>query len=288
MDLPVKQFRESTIASVRTPPESRSPSIDAPHRDFSGFLHRFLRGLSQLALIWCGALAAALLLAPQDTRAEPLSPALQERVRAYVTLAMQTHPVMRANTANNVTPRVQVEVGAIDSRLRLAPCAHIEPYMPSGSKLGGSSRVGLRCTDGPTAWRISLPVQIQVLGRGLVALHAIQAGAMLNVQDAAMGDIDLVAEVSAPLLDAQALEGRIAARSVAAGQSIRQSHLKPRQWFAAGDTVRVLASGEGFAVAGQGQALTPGIEGQPAKVRTEAGRIVSGTAVAERQLSLDL
>lgn len=288
MDFPVKLLRASNDSPQHVESRSAQPGIDQAHRSFSGLLKRLLRGLSQLVLIWSGALAAALLLVPHDSRAESLDPALQERIRAYVTLAMQTHPMVRSNAANNVTPRVQVEIGAIDSRLRLAPCSRIEPYLPSGLKLGGASRIGLRCMEGPTAWRITLPVQVQVLGRGLVALNGIQAGALLSAQDVAMGDIDLVAETSAPLRDAQALEGRIAARSLTAGQSIRQSHLKPRQWFAAGDMVRVLAAGEGYAVAGQGQALTPGIEGQPAKVRTEAGRIVSGTAVAERQLSLDL
>ena len=62
------------------------------------------------------------------------------------------------------------------------------------------------------------------------------------------------------------------------GRSVRSTHLQPRQWFAAGDTVQVVAAGRGFSVSGEGQALTPGIEGQPARVRTESGRILTGRA----------
>ncbi len=268
---------------------------------------RLMSGLGKLLLMWCGALAAALLLAPAGARADTLDAALVERIRQFTLQAVQAQPVARpaaapalfsvssesaTSSVKNVTtaaaPRVQVEVGAIDARLRLAPCVKAEPYLPNGTRLAGATRVGLRCVQGAVAWNISVPVHVQVLGRGLVALAALPLGAVLSAQDVAVGEVDLAADPSAALLDPKLLEGRTLARPLAVGQSIRQAHLKPRQWFAAGDTVKVVASGDGFAVAAQGQALTPGVEGQPARVRTEAGRVVSGMPVSEHQLALDL
>ncbi len=246
------------------------------------------------------ALAAAALWMSASAHALPLEPALEAQIQAHVLGLMQSHPLMRADPGNldkaadTINPlgpigrKAHVTVGAIDPRLRLAPCAHIEPYLPSGYQLSGRSRIGLRCLKGPTAWRISLPVHIQVLGRGWIALNDIRPGSVLSVQDFALGDIDLFADAAAPVVDLKALQGRITSRALGAGDAIRQTHLKPKQWFSAGDSVRVLAAGKGFAVTGLGQALTPGIEGQPAKVKMEAGRVVSGTAVAERQMTLDL
>ena len=69
---------------------------------------------------------------------------------------------------------------------------------------------------------------------------------------------------------------------------MRQAHIKARQWFAAGETVKVIAAGDGFALESSGQAVTNGIEGQPARVRTEGGRIVTGVATGERRLELTL
>ncbi len=46
--------------------------------------------------------------------------------------------------------------------------------------------------------------------------------------------------------------------------------------------------GHGYSVAGDGQALTPGVEGQAARVRTEAGRIVSAAPIGERRVELTL
>ena len=48
------------------------------------------------------------------------------------------------------------------------------------------------------------------------------------------------------------------------------------------------AKGEGFSIAGEGQALNPGIEGQPVRVRVEGGKVLTGQAVAAHQVVLNL
>ena len=58
--------------------------------------------------------------------------------------------------------------------------------------------------------------------------------------------------------------------------------------MALGDRVRVDARGAGFAVSAEGQALTPGLEGQIARVRTDNGRVLTGRPVADRQLEVKL
>jgi flagella basal body P-ring formation protein FlgA len=82
--------------------------------------------------------------------------------------------------------------------------------------------------------------------------------------------------------------GRTLARPLAAGETLRAADLRVRQWFAAGDTVRIVAGGQGWHIHGEGLALNPGLEGQTVRVRTESGRIVSGVAVAERQVEVAL
>ena len=47
--------------------------------------------------------------------------------------------------------RMEVSVGALDERLRLAPCARVEPYLPAGARLWGRTRLGLRRRDGRRA-----------------------------------------------------------------------------------------------------------------------------------------
>lgn len=183
--------------------------------------------------------------------------------------------------------RLEVQVGALDSRLRLAPCDRVEPYLPAGTRLWGRTRIGLRCTQGTTPWNVYLPLTVKVFGPGLVAVTALPAGTALTAAHLQPGEVDL-ADGAAPLRVAEAALGRTLARPLGAGQALHPADLRARQWFAAGDTVQITAVGPGFRVSGEGQALGPGLEGQPARVRTEGGRVVVGVPVADRRLELNL
>jgi flagella basal body P-ring formation protein FlgA len=184
--------------------------------------------------------------------------------------------------------RVEVEVGRLDPRLKLAPCARIDTYLPSGFKPWGRTRVGLRCVEGAVRWNVFLPVTVKVHGPALVAASALQAGSVLTADDLSEAEIDLAADPAAALTDPALLVGRVLARTVSAGQALRQHHVRPRQWFAAGETVKVVAVGAGFAVQTEGQAVSAGLEGSPVRVRTDSGRIVTGQAVGERRVEVAL
>ena len=183
--------------------------------------------------------------------------------------------------------RVLASAGAIDPRLQLAPCTQTEAHLPRGTPVWGRTRVGLRCTQGPVPWSIFVPVQIQVLASALATARALPAGARLGPGDLSMVEVDWAAG-SPPFAAGTDLVGRVLARPLPAGQALRAADLQARQWFAAGDTVRIHASGPGFAITGDGQALTPGVEGQPARVRTDQGRVLSGLPAGEKRVELSL
>lgn len=184
--------------------------------------------------------------------------------------------------------RFEVQVGALDPRLKLAPCQRIEPYLPPGMRLWGKARIGLRCTQGAKAWNVYLPITVRVFGQALVAALPLPAGATLREDDLRMAEVDVAEDNATVVTNASLAVGRTLTRPLIAGRGLRQTDLKPRMWFAAGDSVKVLASGPGFSIAGSGQALTPGIEGQTARVRTDNGQIVTGTPVGTRVVELSL
>jgi len=184
--------------------------------------------------------------------------------------------------------RVLASAGALDPRLRLAPCDQVTPYLPAGSPPWGRTRIGLRCTQGPTPWHIQLPVTVQVLAPALVVAAALPAGARIGPTHLNLAEVDWAAAATPPYTTEESLVGRVLARPVAAGQAPRAADLQPRVWFEHGDTVRISARGRGFAITVEGQALTPGREGQLARVRTESGRIVVGRPVGERLVEIRL
>ncbi|MFT3666481.1 flagellar basal body P-ring formation chaperone FlgA [Piscinibacter sp.] len=221
----------------------------------------------------CILLCASALLGAAPVRADGDMSGVHEQVKQFAGASVQAAQ----------DTRVQVEVGSLDPRLKLAPCAQIQPYLPPSARLWGRSRIGLRCASGPTRWNVYLPITVKVFAPAVVATRALPAGSVLQEADLARAEVDLAEESSAALRSAGAALGRALDRPLAAGASLRQSHLRPRQWFAAGETVQLLAQGPGFQVGGSGQALSAGIEGQPVRIRAESGRILTAEAVGERR-----
>jgi flagella basal body P-ring formation protein FlgA len=247
-------------------------------------LGTLLRALRRSAVLLVGVASAALALAQSAPPAEPaasgLAGALEQQVRQLA--------LTGGHAAQPGAPRIEVLVGQLDPRLRLAPCQQVQPYVPDGARMWGKSRIGLRCVQGPTKWNVYLPITVKVFGPALAATGAVAAGSVLTAADLAPAEIDLAEDGSAAIARTELAVGRTLARPLHAGQGLRQSHLKARQWFAAGETVTVLAQGEGFSVAGEAQALNPGIEGQPVRVRTESGRVLTGQPVGDRRVELSL
>lgn len=245
--------------------------------------HRSRRAVWHAAVALGAALVSQCALAQADAAAAAgsgLDSGLEQQVRQ---LALDG-----GHVGTPGAPRIEVSVGRLDPRLRLAPCQQVQPYVPDGMRLWGKSRIGLRCLQGPTKWNVYLPITVKVFGTALVATSGLSSGSVLTAADLTPAEVDLAEDNSAPVANPELAVGRTLARPLKAGQSLRQASLRPRQWFAAGETVTVLAEGDGFSVAGEAQALNPGIEGQPVRVRTESGRVLTGQPVGERRVELAL
>jgi flagellar basal body P-ring formation protein FlgA len=182
--------------------------------------------------------------------------------------------------------RVDVQLGQLDPRLRLVPCRKIQPHLPPGAKLWGSTRVGLRCVDGPVRWNVYLPVTVHVFGPALVATRALPQGTVLSPTDLRTAEVDLAAEPGPALTQTGPAVGRIINQVLQPGEVVRQRHLQQRKWFAAGDPVRIVAQGAGFSATQEGVALSPGMEGQVVRVRTDSGRVIIASPVSERTVAV--
>lgn len=242
------------------------------HRRSLAALPAFRRAVG--GLLACGAMTGAL--------AQAEAPALPEP------LAGQVRQLILDKVAGPGAPRVDIVLGRLDARLKLAACQRVEPHLPTGARLWGALRVGLRCAEGPTAWNVYLPVTVNVFGTGWVAATPLPAGHVLAAADLRQTEVNLSENRSAAVTDGGALVGRVLAQALTAGQTVRDNTLKSRQWFAPGDTVQVRAVGGGFAISGSGEALSAGMEGQAARIRTESGKVISGMPVANRVVEITL
>jgi flagella basal body P-ring formation protein FlgA len=185
--------------------------------------------------------------------------------------------------------RVEITVGDLSERLKLAPCAHVEPYIPASSRLWGKTQIGLKCTEGSTAWNVYLPIEIKVYGQALVAARALRYGQPLSADDVRLQDVEFTSEpAGSTIADPRKLEGKIVARMVPAGQILRQEYFHAPAVIGAGDSVQVVYNGPGFNISTNGRSLGSAADGQPVRVQVDDGRIVQGTARAGRIVEMRL
>jgi flagella basal body P-ring formation protein FlgA len=241
-----------------------------------------------LALRLAGVALAALAAvgAPAQAQDEPGYTPDDNLLQQVETMARSGASAATAEQAKGV--RVDVKVGKLDRRLKLAPCQHIDTYLPHGLPVWGATRIGLRCTQGAKLWNVSIPIQVSVYAQATVLKSALPAGIVLEAGQLTQAEVDIAAAPGAAVPDPMLVVGRTLGRGLAAGATLRQTDLKARQFFAAGDMVRVTAVGRGWSVETQGQAVGPGIEGQNVNVRTEAGRLLSARPSGERQVEVTL
>lgn len=172
--------------------------------------------------------------------------------------------------------RMQVSVGQLDPRLRLAPCTRVQPYLPPGARLWGRTRLGLRCVEGATHWNAYIPLTVQAFGPAWVLTGDVTTGSVLGEHDAMQAEVDWAADPAPVVSTAQSWVGQVAARPLAAGQALRQNMVRAPNLFKAGAPVQVRAQGPGYAIVSSGQATTAGAAGQNIRVRMANGRTITG------------
>lgn len=200
----------------------------------------------------------------------------------------QALALTRASVTLPPGARVEVVAGQLDPRLRLAPCSRIDAYLPPGARAWGRTRVGLRCSTGSVPWNVYLPVTVKVWAPALVTRQALGAGAELAAADVQVAVVDVAESASPALTDPAEALGRKLAQALPPGTPLRADHLRLRQWFATGESVSVRAVGTGFAVSSTAEALSPGLEGQLVRVRTESGRVLQVWPVGDRLAEIRL
>lgn len=234
-------------------------------------------GLLALLLVCFGPLV------PAHAQATGDKPAFMEATQQWLDTALASA------RPDGVAPlRMEVTVGQLDPRLRLAPCAKVEPYMPVGTRLWGKTRLGLRCVSGATKWNVFLPVTIKAYGLAWVIRGDVAAGAVLTPTDAMQSEVDWAEENSPIVANSAQWVGQVTTRPLTTGQTVRLGMLRPAQVFQAGAQVRVIAQGAGFRITSDAQALSPGVVGQPARIKMGSGRVMTGMVLDSRTVELEI
>jgi flagella basal body P-ring formation protein FlgA len=133
-----------------------------------------------------------------------------------------------------------------------------------------------------------LQVNVQATGNYVVAAQSISRGSSLTPDSVklARGRLDQLPPKT--MLDIAQAQDAISLRDLAPGQPVQLSLLRQAWRVKAGQRVQVIASGDGFSVNGEGQALNNAAVAQNARVRMASGQIVSGTVGTDGNILINL
>lgn len=174
---------------------------------------------------------------------------------------------------------VTIKVGRLDSRLNLAACAALQPFLPPGSRVWGKTTVGVRCTA-PVAWVVYVPATVRVMADYVATAIPLAQGQSISAADVMLLKGDLATLPTGVITDLSQAIGRTISTSLPPGVPLRQDALRNQQSVQQGQTVRLISTGHGFQVSAEARALNNANEGQVVQARTAGGQIISGIARA--------
>ena len=152
------------------------------------------------------------------------------------------------------------------------------------AKLWGNLNVLASCSGA----KRYLQVNVQATGNYVVAAQPVARGSTLQPGSVTLkrGRLDQLPPRT--ILDITQVQDAVSLRDLAPGQPVQLSMLRQAWRIKAGQRVHVVASGEGFSVNSEGQALNNASVAQLARVRMSSGQIVSGTVNADGNILINL
>jgi len=156
--------------------------------------------------------------------------------------------------------------------------------LPGNSRLWGAMSVAATCGD----TRRFLQVQVQVTGQYLVATRLLARGSTVSADDFRLESGRLDTLPARTMLDVGSVADAVVLRDIQPGQPVTLSMMRQPWRVKAGQSVMVIASGEGFNASGEGKALNNAILAQSVRVRMGNGQVVSGKVDADGNILISL
>lgn len=167
----------------------------------------------------------------------------------------------------------------------LPACDAVEPFLPAGAAPWGRVSVGVRC-HGDKPWTRFVQANVAVEGSYFVATRAIDAGHALGAGDFTERTGDLTRLPRSVITDAAELGGVVAINRVASGAPLRKDQVRGVIVIQQGQTVQLVAQGQGFTISTEGKAMTQAAVGAVVRAKTQDGRLLTGIADEDGQIKL--
>lgn len=192
-----------------------------------------------------------------------------DRLRALAASTVEEELEMSGITRG--ARRSEVEAGAIDSRLQLAPCASTPAVEVDLSRISSRLNVRVRCA-GPSPWSLYIPVTVRVYREVVVADRALARGTILTASDLRLEERDSLSANGPVLERIEDAVGQGLRRPVAPNTLLGPAALESPVLVRRGDRVTVSVRSGGITVSTHAEALRDGRRGERIMARNLQSR----------------
>ncbi len=216
-------------------------------------------------------LSLTLLLAP---------PARGAQWHSLESIRLQAENFLENHRYNSPYPP-RIELGRLDPRLRLKPCAEdLLIGFTRPDKDYGNTSLTLRCPR-PTGWKIHLPVTVRLYDDVLITRNPIRRGSAIDSNQLVSRKQEISRFQGGYYRPGDPLDRLQARRDLPAGTPLTTRSVEPRLAVHSGEQVTIHLSVQGLDIKSRGKALQSGPVGKIIQVRNiRSGRIVEGEITA--------
>jgi flagellar basal body P-ring formation protein FlgA len=177
---------------------------------------------------------------------------------------------------------IDISVGNLDSRLRLAVCGEAPSYsLQDQTGLGGNISVKAECKSG-NKWSVHVPTQVTIYRSIPIAKKDIGRGDIISREQIGTTLVNVSNIRQAFVSDSAAVIGQEAKRNIGQGEPFKTSSLDSPTAIKRGEMVTLESLAGSITVNSAGTALADGRVGQKIRVRNNTSeRVVSGVVIRQ-------
>lgn len=208
-----------------------------------------------------------------------LGETLRSQVHDYVASELrQVYPT------DDFEANVKIEVGNLDTRLRLPACnGKLQPHINSPKPYGNNLTVKVSCL-GTQRWSVFLPVKLDIHVMAVVASRSIGRGELITKADVHLARVNASSDY---VEDPARIIGMIPRRPLRAGEVVKPTQMQAPVAVERGAAVALEAVRGGISVTAVGTAMANGQVGDQIKVRNnQSNRVVDGRVTAPGKVQI--
>jgi flagellar basal body P-ring formation protein FlgA len=184
--------------------------------------------------------------------------------------------------------RTEIEMGKLDSRLKLAHCnSSLLTSLAPGSKFSGKTTVHVKCNS-EAKWTIYINANINLYTHVIHTAEPLAKGHILSKTDLVSSEINLNRVRYGYFTNTDSLIGKQLKRRLSQNKIIRVNYVKAQTLVKRGEIVNIVAENSGYSVKMSGTAMSNGAKGDRVQVKNlSSHRIIEGTVTETGVISIN-